>query len=65
VARAEVLREKDMNRNAFFRGEVDRYTWVDHGSIYVLSDLLAAFLAAPLELGTGLQQFQPIPATVR
>ena len=49
VPRAEVLREKGTNRKAFFRGEVDRYTWVDEGSSYVLSDLLAAFLAAQLE----------------
>jgi dTDP-4-amino-4,6-dideoxygalactose transaminase len=49
VARSEVLREKGTNRKAFFRGDVDRYTWVDEGSSYVLSDLLAAFLAAQLE----------------
>jgi dTDP-4-amino-4,6-dideoxygalactose transaminase len=49
IPRSEVLREKGTNRRAFFRGEVDRYTWVDEGSSYVLSDLLAAFLAAQLE----------------
>jgi dTDP-4-amino-4,6-dideoxygalactose transaminase len=49
VPRSEVLREKGTNRKAFFRGDVDRYTWVDEGSSYVLSDLLAAFLAAQLE----------------
>ncbi len=47
--RAEVLREKGTNRSQFFRGEADRYTWVDVGSSYVLSDLLAAFLCAQLE----------------
>lgn len=49
VVRGEILREKGTNRKAFFRGEVDKYTWVDEGSSYVLSDLLAAFLAAQLE----------------
>ena len=49
VERAEVIREKGTNRKRFFRGEVDKYTWVDVGSSYVISDLLAAFLAAQLE----------------
>lgn len=49
VARAEVLREKGTDRSRFFRGEVDKYTWVDTGSSFVLSDLLAAFLFAQLE----------------
>jgi dTDP-4-amino-4,6-dideoxygalactose transaminase len=44
VERAEVLREKGTNRSHFYRGQVDRYTWVDVGSSYVLSDLLAALL---------------------
>jgi dTDP-4-amino-4,6-dideoxygalactose transaminase len=47
--RAEILREKGTNRSRFFRGEVDRYTWVDIGSSYLPSDLLAAFLLAQLE----------------
>ena len=47
--RAEILREKGTNRSRFFRGEVDKYTWVDLGSSYVLSDLLAAMLLAQLE----------------
>jgi dTDP-4-amino-4,6-dideoxygalactose transaminase len=47
--RAEIIREKGTNRSQFFRGQVDKYTWVDVGSSYVLSDLLAAFLAAQLE----------------
>jgi dTDP-4-amino-4,6-dideoxygalactose transaminase len=55
VARAEVLREKGTNRKAFFRGEVDKYTWVDEGSSYVPSDLLAAFLAAQLEASDVIQ----------
>lgn len=49
VERAEVLREKGTNRARFFRGQVDKYTWVDLGSSYVMSDVLAAMLAAQLE----------------
>jgi dTDP-4-amino-4,6-dideoxygalactose transaminase len=49
VARAEILREKGTDRSKFFRGEVDKYGWVDIGSSYVLSDLLAAVLLAQLE----------------
>ena len=47
--RAEILREKGTDRSRFFRGEVDKYTWVDIGSSYLPSDLLAAFLRAQLE----------------
>lgn len=47
--RAEILREKGTDRSRFFRGEVDKYTWVDVGSSYLPSDLLAAFLQAQLE----------------
>ena len=47
--RAEIIREKGTNRSKFFRGEVDKYTWVDIGSSYLPSDLLAAFLYAQLE----------------
>jgi dTDP-4-amino-4,6-dideoxygalactose transaminase len=47
--RAEILREKGTDRSRFFRGEVDKYTWVDMGSSYLPSDLLAAFLRAQLE----------------
>jgi dTDP-4-amino-4,6-dideoxygalactose transaminase len=49
VERAEVIREKGTNRNQFFRGQVDKYTWVGLGSSYVQSELLAAFLYAQLE----------------
>ena len=49
IERAEVLREKGTNRAQFFRGQVDKYTWVDTGSSYVMSDVLAAYLAAQLE----------------
>jgi dTDP-4-amino-4,6-dideoxygalactose transaminase len=47
--RAEIAREKGTNRAAFFRGEVDKYTWVAEGSSYVLSDVLAAILEAQLD----------------
>ncbi|MFL6499458.1 MAG: dTDP-4-amino-4,6-dideoxygalactose transaminase [Candidatus Udaeobacter sp.] len=47
--RAEIVREKGTDRSRFFRGEVDKYTWVDIGSSYLPSDLLAAFLRAQLE----------------
>ena len=49
VERAEIIREKGTNRSRFFRGEVDKYTWVDLGSSYVLGDILAAFLLAQIE----------------
>lgn len=49
IERAEILRDKGTNRSQFFRGQVDKYTWVDVGSSYVPSDLLAAFLYAQLE----------------
>jgi dTDP-4-amino-4,6-dideoxygalactose transaminase len=49
VERAEVMREKGTDRKRFFRGQVDKYTWVDLGSSYVLTDLLAGFLAAQLD----------------
>ncbi len=49
IKRAEILREKGTNRSQFFRGQVDKYTWVDVGSSYVPSDLLAAFLYGQLE----------------
>jgi dTDP-4-amino-4,6-dideoxygalactose transaminase len=49
VERAEIIREKGTNRSRFFRGQVDKYSWVDVGSSYLLSDLLAAFLLAQLE----------------
>jgi dTDP-4-amino-4,6-dideoxygalactose transaminase len=47
--RAEILREKGTDRSRFFRGEVDKYGWIDFGSSYLPSDLLAAFLRAQLE----------------
>lgn len=49
MERAEIIREKGTDRSRFFRGQVDKYTWVDLGSSYLPSDLLAAFLLAQLE----------------
>jgi dTDP-4-amino-4,6-dideoxygalactose transaminase len=49
AARAEIVREKGTNRSSFFRGEVDKYGWVDTGSSYLPSDLTAAFLLAQME----------------
>jgi dTDP-4-amino-4,6-dideoxygalactose transaminase len=49
IERAEIIREKGTNRNKFFRGQVDKYTWVDIGSSYVPSDILAAFLYGQME----------------
>jgi len=48
IERAEILREKGTNRARFFRGEIDKYSWVDKGSSYVISDILAAFLYGQL-----------------
>lgn len=48
--RAEILRDKGTNRQKFFRGEVDKYTWVDVGSSYVISEICCAFLYGQLEL---------------
>jgi len=55
VERAEIIREKGTNRSRFFRGEVDKYTWVDIGSSYLPSDILAAFLYAQLEARPRIQ----------
>jgi len=49
AGRAEIIREKGTNRSQFFRGEVDKYTWVDIGSSYLPSELVSAFLYAQLE----------------
>lgn len=54
--RAEIIREKGTNRGRFFRGQVDKYTWVDLGSSYLPSDLLAAYLYAQLEARTRIQE---------
>ncbi len=49
IKRAEIIREKGTNRSAFFRGEIDKYSWTDIGSSFLPSDLLAAYLWAQLE----------------
>lgn len=56
MERAEIIREKGTNRSQFFRGEVGKYTWVDIGSSYVLSDMLAAFLYAQFEQLDAIQE---------
>ncbi|HYG79944.1 MAG TPA: dTDP-4-amino-4,6-dideoxygalactose transaminase [Pyrinomonadaceae bacterium] len=55
VERAEIIREKGTDRSRFFRGQVDKYTWVDLGSSYLPSDILAAFLYAQLEARERIQ----------
>ncbi|MGI6296570.1 MAG: dTDP-4-amino-4,6-dideoxygalactose transaminase [Armatimonadota bacterium] len=55
VERAEIIREKGTNRSRFFRGQVDKYTWVDVGSSYLSSDILAAFLYAQFEVAEAIQ----------
>jgi dTDP-4-amino-4,6-dideoxygalactose transaminase len=55
VGRAEILREKGTNRSSFLRGEVDKYTWVDLGSSFLPSDIIAAFLWAQFENADSLQ----------
>jgi dTDP-4-amino-4,6-dideoxygalactose transaminase len=55
VERAEIVREKGTNRSRFYRGQVDKYTWVDIGSSFLPSDILAAFLFAQLEAREEIQ----------
>ena len=50
IERAEIIREKGTNRNKFFRGEIDKYTWVDYGSSYLPSELNCAYLYPQLEM---------------
>lgn len=53
--RAEIVREKGTNRSRFFRGQVDKYTWVDIGSSYLPSDMLAAYLVGQIEKAEVIQ----------
>ena len=55
IEQAEIIREKGTNRSRFFRGLVDKYTWVSQGSSYLPSDILAAFLLAQLEAWQQIQ----------
>ncbi|WP_313373634.1 dTDP-4-amino-4,6-dideoxygalactose transaminase [Pantoea sp. CTOTU50773] len=56
VERAEIIREKGTNRSQFFRGQVDKYTWRDIGSSYLMADLQAAYLWAQLEAAERINQ---------
>lgn len=56
IERAEIIREKGTNRQRFLRGQVEKYTWVDLGSSYLPSDILAAFLCAQLEVREDIQR---------
>lgn len=56
IERAEIIREKGTDRTRFFRGQVDKYGWVDIGSSYLPSDMLSAFLYAQLERWEQIQQ---------
>ncbi|KTA83523.1 dTDP-4-amino-4,6-dideoxygalactose transaminase [Aeromonas salmonicida] len=56
VPRAEIIREKGTNRSSFFRGEVDKYGWVDIGSSFLPSDIIAAYLYAQLEQLEAIQR---------
>jgi dTDP-4-amino-4,6-dideoxygalactose transaminase len=58
IERAEIIREKGTNRSRFFRGQVDKYSWVDIGSSYLPSDILAAFLYAQLEQAPTIQSIR-------
>lgn len=60
VERAEIIREKGTNRSRFFRGQVDKYSWVDIGSSYLPSDLLAAFLYGQLEQRERIQSHRKV-----
>lgn len=54
IERAEIVREKGTNRSKFFRGQIDKYTWMDVGSSYLPSELNAAYLWAQLEVATDI-----------
>ncbi|MBO5093102.1 MAG: dTDP-4-amino-4,6-dideoxygalactose transaminase [Lachnospiraceae bacterium] len=56
VEEAEILREKGTNRSKFFRGQIDKYTWVNYGSSYLPSDMNAAYLWAQLEMADAINE---------
>lgn len=56
VEKAEIIREKGTNRSKFYRGQIDKYTWVDFGSSYLPSDMNAAYLYAQLELAEEINE---------
>ncbi|MDD2970547.1 MAG: dTDP-4-amino-4,6-dideoxygalactose transaminase [Lachnospiraceae bacterium] len=56
VEEAEIIREKGTNRSKFFRGQIDKYTWVNYGSSYLPSDMNAAYLYAQLEMADEINE---------
>lgn len=56
IERAEIIREKGTNRNKFFRGEIDKYTWVDYGSSYLPSELNCAYLYPQLKIAEKINE---------
>lgn len=56
IEEAEILREKGTNRSKFFRGQIDKYTWVNYGSSYLPSDMNAAYLWAQLEMADAINE---------
>ena len=69
IQRAEIIREKGTNRSQFFRGQMDKYTWIDMGSSYLPSDMLAGFLYAQLEERLHIMEhrsenLEPLPGKV-
>jgi dTDP-4-amino-4,6-dideoxygalactose transaminase len=58
IERAEIIREKGTNRSQFFRGMVDKYTWVDIGSSYLMNDVSAAYLWGQLEVAEEINEFR-------
>lgn len=56
IEKAEIIREKGTNRSKFFRGQIDKYTWMDYGSSYLPSDLNAAYLWAQLEVAEKINE---------
>lgn len=56
IERAEILREKGTNRSKYFRGQIDKYTWVNYGSSYLPSDMNAAYLYAQLEMAETINE---------
>lgn len=56
IERAEIIREKGTNRNKFFRGEIDKYTWVDYGSSYLPSELNCAYLYPQLKMAEKINE---------
>lgn len=58
VEAAEIIREKGTNRSKYYRGQIDKYTWVDYGSSYLPSDMNAAYLYAQLEIAEEINEWR-------